>query len=275
MIMNEPAQILITMPRKKGDPTEYTYIWATKAAQMAKDLGYNVIMIKENDTTYDNVTKTLKENKVRIFSHFGHGCPASIQGNTECIVTRKYDTNDLICMAESPYIEERQKLLKLLNPLGKLSCPGICRLDNDPCSAMCTYDTNVNILKDTITFAVACHSAAQLGKCAVAYGATAYVGYNDLLMFPVDSKNSQDFFGEVQLVMFKELLLGKSVHEAEKAMSELEDSYIRRFKKVKYVALPMLWNKIHRKILGNTNSLVYDEGSLVHLDIQPFPIFTP
>ena len=57
--------------------------------------------------------------------------------------------------------------------------------------------------------------------------------------------------------MFKELLLGKSVQEAINTMSELEDSYIRQYKKVKYIALPLLWNKIHRQVLGNKNAMIY------------------
>lgn len=264
------ATIVITMPRKKSDPTEYTFNWATKAAQMAKDLGYNVITIKENDTTYDTVSKTLKENKVHLYAHFGHGCPLSLQGQQECIISRKYTTDELICMAEGS-IGEKQKLLSWLRPLGQVSCPGICRLDIDPCSPTCLRDTNVHLLKDTISFAVACHSGSQLGKCAILYGVKTYIGYSDLLMFPVDSLNSQDMFGEVQLTMLKELLLGKSPYEAEKVMSELEDSYIRRFKKTKYIALPMLWNKLHRKLLGNVNSLIYSDTT--YLNINPTPFF--
>ena len=255
--MITPATVVITMPRKKADPTEYTFQWAMKAVQMAKDFGYKVIAIKEDDTTYDNVSKILKDNRVRLYGHFGHGCQLSLQGQHQCIISRKYTSGQLMCMAESPYIEERQKLLRILNPLGQLSCPGICTLDIDPCSPLCTYDTNVNLLKDTISVAVACHSAAQLGRCAVNYGADTYIGYADLLMFPVDSLNSQDMFGEVQLTMFKELLMGHTPQEAERVMSELEDSYIRRFKKIKWISLPLLWNKLHRKVLGNANSLIY------------------
>lgn len=255
--MTDTATVMITMPKKKGDPTEYTYQWATKAVQIAKDLGYNIIVIKENDTTYNNVTKILKENKVDLFLHFGHGCPSSLQGQRECVIVRKYTVDELMCMAESPNIEDRQMVIKLLNPLGELSCPGICKLDNDPCSPLCTYDTNVNLLKDSIIFAVACHSASQLGRCAIKYGVQTYIGETDLLMFPVDSLNSQDMFGEIQLTFLKELLMGKTVQEAEQVMSELEDSYIRRFKKTKYIALPMLWNKLHRQILGDANNLIY------------------
>ena len=254
----EVATVMITMPRKKSDPTEYTFEWATKAVQIVKNLGYNIITLKENDVTYNNVTKTLNENNVNLFIHYGHGCPSSLQGQRECAVVRKYTVDELICMAESPFIEERQRLIKLLNPLGELSCPGICRLGQDPCSPLCTYPTNINLLKGSIVLAVACHSASQLGRCAISYGVETYIGEDDLLMFPVDSIGTQDIFGEVYLSFIKELLLGKSIQEAEKVMSELEDSYIRRFKKIKYVALPMLWNKIHRKVLGDKNAMIYE-----------------
>jgi len=252
-----PATILITMPIKKGDPTEYTFTWGLKAEQLAKSLGYNVISMKGADNTYNNVTENFKKYKPRLYIHFGHGCPSSLQGQSECMVVRKYSVDELICMAESPHIEERQRLLKLLNPIGKLSCPGICSLDNDPCSPYCTYDTNIKHLNGSIVLAVACHSAEQLGRCSINYGIKTYVGEDDLLMFPVDTMNSQDMFGEVQLTLFKELLLGKSIQEAEKTMSDLEDSYIRKFKTIKYVALPLLWNKIHRKVLGNKIAMIY------------------
>lgn len=256
--MRKPETVLITMPVKKGDPTEYTFLWAMKAEQMAKDLGYNVITIKGKDNTYDNATKAIKQYHPMLYTHFGHGCGSSLQGDSECEIVRKYSIDELICMAESPYIEERQKVLKMLNPLGKLSCPGICSLDNDPCAPYCTYPTNVNLLKGSIIIAVACHSASQLGKCAINYGVKTYMGYDDLLMFPVDTMNSQDMFGEIQLTMFKELLLGKSVQEAVNTTEKLEDTYIRKFKTVKYIALPILWNKIHRQVLGNKNAMIYD-----------------
>ncbi len=256
--MKQSATILITMPIKKGDPTEYTYAWALKAEQIAKDLGYNVIAIKGKDNTYENVSNAIKRYKPKLYTHYGHGCPSSLQGQQECQIVRKYDIDEMICMAESPYIEERQKVLRLINPMGKLSCPGICSLDVDPCSPLCTYPTNIDLLKGSIVIAVACHSASMLGKCAVKYGVKTYVGEDDLLMFPVDSMNSQDMFGEIQLVMFKELLLGKSIKEARESAEKLEDAYIRKYKKVKYVALPLLWNKIHRKMLGNANSLIYE-----------------
>lgn len=257
--MNNPATILILCPMKKSDPTEYTFAWAQKAIKMAKDLEYDVKVIEKDDVTYNNVSEAIKRYNPRMLATFSHGCPSSIQGQNECAIVRKYTVDELICMAESPYIEDRQRVIKLLNPLGELSCPGICRLDNDPCSPHCSNDTNVNLLKGSIILAVACHSASQLGRCSIKYGVQTYIGYSDLLMFPVDTLKSQDLFGDVQLTFLKELLMGKTVQEAEQAMSELEDSYIRRFKKTKYIALPMLWNKLHRQILGDANNLIYNQ----------------
>lgn len=254
MINMEPATILITMPFKKGDPTEYTFQWATEAVKIAKDLGYKVVTIESDNTTYNKVTEVIKKYKPRLYTHFGHGCVASLQGNTECIVTRKYSVDDLLCMANDPLQHER--LDRLMNPL-KASCEYLCSLENEQCNPLCTYDTNIGELKGSIVFAVACHSASQLGICAAKYGVETYIGFNDLLMFPVDSVGSQNFFKDVHLKMFESILLGRTVKESEEEMISLETSYIKYFKKTKYIALPMLWNKIHRQIIGNENSMIY------------------
>lgn len=253
----EPAKILMTMPFKKADPTQYTYMWASEIEKLAKDLGYRVKSIKEKYTTYDNVTTTLQKDEYDVYIHYGHGCATSLLGNTECVITRKYTTGQLIHMAESPYIEERQKLLKLLNPIGQISCPGICSLEDDTCSPICLRDTNVHLLSRKIAIAIACHSADQLGKCAVAYGAKVYVGYSDLMMFPVDSLGSDGFFKDVHREFIKELLLGNTIRGANIKMENLEDYLIRRYKRIKYLALPLLWNKKNRKIIGDLDATIY------------------
>lgn len=257
------STIIITMPMRVLDPTQFTYMWAAKAAQMAKDLGYTVITIEKEDTTYEKVTKAIQQYRPRLFIHFGHGCPLSLQGQRSCIVNRQYTPEQMRIMAESPVIEERQKLLSILNscnPMGQLSCPGICSLHLDPCAASCRYPTNVGLLKGSIIVAIACWSASQLGKCAIMYGADAYVGYNDLLMFPVDELGTQDMFGNMQLILIDELLHGRSVGDADGIMRKVEDEYIRIYKKTKWVALPMLWDKIHREVLGNLESVIMESG---------------
>lgn len=86
------------------------------------------------------------------------------------------------------------------------------------------------------------------------------VEYKDLI-FPLDSLNSQNIFGEIQLEFYKSLLLGKTVFEAEQDMIELENSYIKKYKELKYISLPLLWNKMNRKIIGNKTSSLTTNGN--------------
>ena len=242
--------ILVTMPMKVGDPTSYTYEWAEQAVRMKKSYGYSVVDLRKNDVTYRNVSSSIQRYNPSLYVHFGHGCPSSLQGQTECIITRKFDIDELVSMPNF-----REIIMPLLYESGCTTCMN--SLDKDICNPLCVNDTNVNLLKGKIVFTVACYSASQLGKCAVRYGAKAYIGYSDLLLFPVDEVHSQDMFRDVHLVFIRELLERKSVEQAEKKMNDYEDSLIRFYKKTKYVALSLLWNKINRKVLGNKNSTIY------------------
>lgn len=249
------AKILIVMPMKEDDPTIHTHEWALKAFHFATNLGYNVKTIEKDDVTYDNVTKLIKEFKPQLFTSFSHGCPNSLQGQNECMVTRKFNFDELISMYNSINPEKVDTFRKMFKPLG--DCKGMCSLDDNICNPLCSNETNINELKNSIVYATACFSAKQLGKCAINYGVQSYIGYQDLLMFPVDSKNTQNIFGEIQLSFIKSLLMGNTVEQAEKDMITLEDAYIKRYKKVKYVSLPILWNKVNRKVLGNKNASLY------------------
>lgn len=257
------AKILISMPMRQGDPTTYTFAWAQKAAQIARDMGYDVRTIEKENTTFENISKAIKEFNPDLFMHAGHGCPSALQGQTECVLTRKFDAHEIMKMLDDCVLEKNYKKIaaiqKMFNPLGGISCPGICKLDNDICSPLCPHGTNVNLLKDKMVYAVACYSAAQLGECAIKYGVASYLGYDELFMFPVDTLGSQDIFQDIQLEFFKGLLLGKNIVEAEQDMIKLEDKYIRQFVNVKYIALPILWNRIHRRNLGNKNKTIYSK----------------
>ena len=254
----EIATILILCPMKRADPTQYTYQWAQKAIKIATNLGYNVKVLEKDNVTYDKVSEAIKKYKPRMLASFSHGCPLSLQGQNECVINKNLSIDKLFNMATCTNQNTKLELLKILNPLGPLSCPGICKLENDPCSPLCNFDTNVDLLKGTIVFAVACYSASKLGEYAVKHGASCYVGYDDLLMFPTDRLNSQAMFGDVQLTLFENILLGKTVKESEQEMAKLEDNYIRKYKQTKYVSLPFLWNKIHRKVLGNDQAMIYE-----------------
>jgi len=252
------AKILIVAPRKDNDPTVHTYDWAQKALYIAKNLGYETKILEKDEVTYENVTETIKIFEPRLFASFSHGCPNSLQGQNECMVTRKFNPSELLQMYNSNDQEKIDVFRKMFNPLGNCSTVnGICSLDDNICNPLCTNDTNINKLKNTIIYATACFSAKQLGKCAINYGVQSYIGFQDLLMFPVDSRKSQDIFGEIQLEFYKSLLMGKTIEQAEQDIIKLEDIYIKKYKNIKYISLPILWNKVNRKILGDRNASIY------------------
>lgn len=265
--MKDPKTILITRPSKANDASMYTYSWGEKAVLMGRRLGYNVIDIRNEKTTYEYVSEMIEKHNPRLYTHFGHGCPTSLQGRDECIINKNISIEQLVDMVEkdpSSFDIFCNAMVPIV-PLKHNSSCNSCNLTNiaadaeEPviCYPICTKDTNTHLLKDTITLSVACHSASQLGIHTVEDGTDTYIGFDDLLMFPVDSIGSQKMFGEITLVIFKELLLGATVEEANKKAEILEDSYIKKYKKIKYIALPMLWNKLHRKIIGNRNSTIY------------------
>ena len=222
--------ILITAPNKKNDPTSYTWEWAKKAEKTAKSLGYRIIFIEKDNVDYQNVSSAILEYKPRLYVHFGHGCPTAIVGQNACIITRKFTLDELLMMDNFP---------EIIQPLKYVTgCKHMCHLDGmpDPCSPICHSGTNVGLLKDTITVAVACYTGGQLAKCAVKYGCSSYFGEDDLLLFPTDTMHSEDIFRDVHIVFIKELLEGKSVAEAEIKMNEYEDNMITLYKKTKYIS---------------------------------------
>lgn len=249
--MTIPATILITRPMKIGDPTEYTYQWAEEAIKLMNSYGYEVIDIKKENVDYNTVSKAIKYYHPRLYMHVGHGCPSSLQGQTECIVTRKFDVNELVSMSNF-----REIIAPLIYSSG---CENTCMnsLEKDICSPFCLHDTNVNLLKGTIVYTIACYSASQLGKCAVKSGADAYIGYSDLMLFPVDKINSQDIFKDVHVKFLEMMLEGYSVNESLNKINKYEDALIKFYKSTKYISLPLLWNKKNRRVLGNGDSRIY------------------
>lgn len=108
-----------------------------------------------------------------------------------------------------------------------------------------------NILNKMIVISISPYTTVQLGESAIITGTDSYFGYDDIIIFPSDGMNSQDLFRDVHITYLRSLLEGKTVKEAEKDMNDFEDSLIKSYKKLKYISLPLLWNKEHRKILGN------------------------
>ncbi len=250
------ATIMITRPRRDNDPTVYTFEWGGEIVKIARDLEYQVIDIQKDETSYDNVSNMIKKYRPRVFIHAGHGCEWSIEGQSGCEVTRKFGVDELMLMMQDPNKIEMVK--RMLNPLCGINNQGICQNLQHSCSTFCEHPTNINLLKGSIVIPIACYTAKQLGDCSIKYGIETFVGERDLLMFPVDSIGSQNMFGDVQITFIRELLLGHTVEEAEATMRKLEDSYIRKNKNIKYLSLPMLWNQLNRRIIGNSEAMIYE-----------------
>ncbi len=75
------------------------------------------------------------------------------------------------------------------------------------------------------------------------------IEYKDGLIFTTDNFNSRDIFINIELEFYKSLLLGNTVKQAKIDMETLENYYIKKYKKLKYIVLPLLWNKKNRKII--------------------------
>lgn len=251
-MVQRAATIMFIAPTKRNDPVFYTHQWAVKAIRMTKSLGYKVIELHGDNVTYRNVNAAIEKYKPRLFVTFSHGCPTAINGQNECVITRKYEIEELVSM-------EPEKLERLLNPVKLSGCGrNICQLQNNACSPLCFNPTNVHLLEGSIVYAVSCHTAEQLGRCAIQYGVESYLGYDDLLLFPVDNMRSQDMFGEIHLEFLRYLLSGYSVGEANNAMRRMEDTYIRSCKQVRWIGLPLLWNHMHRELIGDPNATIYE-----------------
>ena len=228
--MSTPT-IMVLLPKKSGDPTEYVSEWGEAAIKVFKN--YNVVPIRGVDVTYDRVSEALYTYRPRVLISFSHGCPTSIIGQKECVVTRKFTFDELL---SKPNYNE------IVQPLYYQSgCRHTCKLE-DPCSIICSRETNLKYLKDTVVIAVCCYTGSQLANCAVMYGVPVYFGYKNLLLFPTDDVKSEDIFKEVHLEFFKPLAAGYTVREAEMAMNIYETNMIKLYKKTKYIALPLVWN---------------------------------
>ncbi len=263
------ATIMILRPMRPLDPTYWTFQWGQQAVNMARSLGYDVIDIQKDSCTYEYVSNAITKYQPKLIGVFSHGCVNSLQGQKTCMIAKKYGIEEIVDMALTGYANGDQNKIKvasrILEPLGYINNQNTkecCQLSGDPCELYCLYPTNVDLLKGKIVFTTACFSAAGLGRSAVDdYGAYSYVGSDDLFLFPIDSMGSQAMYGNLQLIGFKELLLGHTVGQAEMAMNEEEDKLISKFKRIKYIALTLLWNKMNRRVLGDKNATIYSNPS--------------
>jgi len=198
------------------DPTYITYGWGQAIIDYALSHGVDVLDITGPWVDYQNITSLLMQNRPDLFIYTGHGCANFLATQNGCSLTNGWKEN--------------------------------------VCQVQCNNPPNLKLLRDSIVVTFSCHSASQLGKCAIKYGARAYVGFSDYMMFTSDSKGSENLFGDALLPMVIELLNGKTVGEAVAATKDALYSAAKQWKPVKYLAIPFLWNYEYMQVLGDLDA---------------------
>ncbi len=202
--------------RDTSDPTHITFDWGQIVLDYAMDNGVDTIDIVDPWTEYDNITPLLYQHHPDIFVYTGHGCKNYLATPKGCSITNSW---------------------------------------NEPiCEYQCVRNSNLKSLRGSIVVTFSCHSASQLGKCAIKYGARAYIGFSDFLMFTSDEFGSQDLFRDALLPMALRLIDGKSVGEAVAATKYALYSSAKHYKRIKYLSIPFLWDYEYMQVQGDMNA---------------------
>lgn len=210
------AAIARPLMKDPADPTHITYEWGEAIKQYALEHGVDVLDIVDPWIDYERIIPLLMQNRPDLFVYTGHGCKTFLATQRGCSITNGFP--------------------------------------EDVCSTQCRQPPNLKLLRDAIVVTFSCHSASQLGKCAIKYGARAYIGFTDYMMFTSDSMGSQNLFRDALLPMVLELLNGKTVEEAVDITKEVLLAVTKQWKPVKYVAIPMMWNHEYMQVLGDLNA---------------------
>lgn len=232
-------KILITRPMMPGDEaTKHTFYWAEPIIKEAQILGYEVIDYIKNHVTYEKVSEALQTVNPNLYIHYGHGCVADLVGQSQCIITNGTKNFD-ICNSE--YLNKYTYRMS----------------DDIFCDTFCNSPRNVELLKDKIVIAYACHSAKRLGVCAMKNGAKAYAGFNNYLIFMVDTKNTEKIFTDCIMTFTYSLLNGDTLKMAKERTLEKFDSTIKEYKNVSYLAKLLLWDREAFTVYGDDDLTIF------------------
>ncbi|MBU0778291.1 hypothetical protein KKF82_08550, partial [Patescibacteria group bacterium] len=157
------AAIARPLMKDPKDPTHITYQWGQAIIDYALSHGVDVLDITGKWIDYENINIPLSKNRPDLFIYTGHGCRNFLATQNGCSLTNAWR--------------------------------------EDVCQVQCGQPPNLKLLRDAIVVTFSCHSASQLGMCAVRYGARAYVGFSDYMMFTSDGAGSQDLFRDALLPM--------------------------------------------------------------------------
>jgi hypothetical protein len=199
-----------------GDATWHLDMWAVELIEYARKLGYPVIDIGGHDLIYERMTSILHATKPAILFNFSHGCRTYLMGNDmKCTLTRGWE-------------------------------------DAESCG-VCGMPSNLNAISGTAIIAYSCHSGAQLSKCAIQYGAPAYVGFSDSLIIVSDNYGTQNIYKEALLPIARHVLENWTIGEAvQQARSDLL-STVKLYKPVELISVPLYYNRKYLVQEGNPN----------------------
>jgi len=199
-----------------GDATFILDQWAQELISYAKALGYPVIDIGGSNLTYERMTQILQETKPAVLFNFSHGCRTYLMGNDmRCTLTRGWE-------------------------------------DSESCG-VCGKPGNLNAISGTAIIAFSCHSGAQLGKCAIQYGAPAYVGFSDSLIIVSDKYGTQNIYKEALLPIARHVLENWTIGEAVQQARDDIMSAVKLYKPVELISVPLYYNRKYLVLEGNSN----------------------
>lgn len=210
------AAIARPLMSNQKDPTHITYEWGGIIKDYALSRGVDVLDIVDPWIDYERITPLLMQNRPDLFIYTGHGCRNFLATQKGCSLTNGFR--------------------------------------EDVCHTQCLKPPNLKLLRDAIVVTFSCHSASQLGQCAIRYGARAYVGFSDFMMFTQDSLGSENLFRDALLPMALELVNGKTVGEAVEITKAALLAAAKQWKPVKYLAIPFYWNYHYMEIKGDMNA---------------------
>lgn len=128
---------------------------------------------------------------------------------------------------------------------------------------------NEDLLKSTITYALACDSAVTLGQKAVETGADAFIGYEAKFGFvhdasrectPTKDRFAQPFF-EASNELVLNILRGNTVGAAYEKSQKKHEELIRKYstsdaiQEYTYIRFWLFWNKHFQKVHGNLEAV--------------------
>jgi len=198
------------------DPSHTTFKWGKEIIDYALTHGVKALDIKDPWVQYDKITYLLKKYRPDMLVYTGHGCKNYLAVQDGCAITNGWK--------------------------------------EDVCQSQCNVPSNLSILKGMIIITFSCHSTGQLGKCAIKYGAKAYVGFGDYMMFTSDRLGSEKLFKEALMPMAIEVLNGRTVGEAVAITKKALLDKAKKWKSVKYLSIPMMWNHEYMRVLGDMNA---------------------